>query len=133
MKTEEFRNWLIEHGYQPNVANTRVGNCLTVCNYEGDLDLLYAKDKCQELISRLCYSTQDERNHAPVRHKIPINGNQRTGSATLKQAVGLYIRYLSNETVTQKLRGKDIPIIFLILLILNGLHGNYQQKKTVIN
>ena len=102
MKTEEFRNWLIEQGYQPNVANTRVGNCLTVCNYEGDLDLLYAKDKCQELISRLCYSTQDERNHAPVRHKIPINGNQRTGSATLKQAVGLYIRYLSNETVTVK-------------------------------
>ena len=54
------------------------------------------------MISRLCYSTQDERNHAPVRHKIPINGNQRTGSATLKQAVGLYIRYLSNETVTVK-------------------------------
>ena len=102
MKTEEFRRWLIEQGYQPNVANTRVGNCLTVCNYEGDLDLLYAKDKCKDLISRLCYSTQDERNKAKVKHKIPINGNQRTGSATLKQAVGLYLRFLSNDTVSVK-------------------------------
>ena len=31
-------------------------------------------------MNRLCYSTQDERNNAPVRHRIPINGNQRTGS-----------------------------------------------------
>lgn len=93
MKTEEFREWLKQQGDQPNVANTRVGNCITVCNYEGDLDLLYAKDKCQDLMNRLCYSTQDERNNAPVRHRIPINGNQRTGSATLKQAVGLYIRF----------------------------------------
>lgn len=102
MKTEEFREWLKEQGYQPNVANARVGNCLTVCNYEDDLDSLYAKDKCQDLMNRLCYSTQDERNNAPVRHRIPINGNQRTGSATLKQAVGLYIRFVSNDSIFVK-------------------------------
>ena len=102
MRTEEFRKWLIEQGYQPSVANTRVGNCVTVCNYEGDLDLLYDEDKCRDLISRLCYSTQDERNHAPVKHKIPINGNQRTGTATLKQAVGLYVHFLSNDKVSVK-------------------------------
>ena len=102
MKTEEFREWLNEQGYQSNVVNTRVGNCITVCNYEGDLDLLYAKDKCQDLMNRLCYSTQDERNNAPVKHRIPINGNQRTGSATLKQAVGLYIRFLCNDSVSVK-------------------------------
>lgn len=102
MKTEEFREWLKQQGYQPNVANTRVGNCITVCNYEGDLDSLYANDKCQDLMNRLCYSTQDERNNAPVRHRIPINGNQRTGSATLKQAVGLYIRFLSNDSIPVK-------------------------------
>lgn len=75
MQTEEFREWLKEQGYQPNVANTRVGNCLTVCNYEDDLDSLYANDKCQDLMNRLCYSTQYERNNAPVRYRIPINGN----------------------------------------------------------
>lgn len=53
-------------------------------------------------MNRLCYSTQDERNNAPVRHRIPINGNQRTGSATLKQAVGLYIRFWSNDSIPVK-------------------------------
>lgn len=102
MKIEEFRKWLSSQGFKPNVVNTRVGNCITVCNYEGDLDKLYAKDGCQDLINRLCYSTQDEKNNAPVRHKIPINGNQRTGSATLKQAVKLYIQFLNNETLSVK-------------------------------
>lgn len=102
MKIEEFRKWLISQGYKSNVVNTRVGNCITVCNYEGDLDLLYAKDGCRDLINRLCYSSQDEKNNAPVRHKIPINGNQRNGSSTLKQAVNLYVRFLNNGTLSVK-------------------------------
>lgn len=98
MRTEEFREWLKEQGYKPNVANARVGNCLTACYYEGDLDMLYSKDECQDLLNRLCYSTKDEKNNAPVRHRIPINGNKRTGSATLKQALGLYIRFRNNDS-----------------------------------
>ena len=99
MKKQEFIKWLIAARYKPNVANTRAGNCETVCTYEGDLDILFAKDHCADLLSRLCYSTDDERNNRPTKHKIPINGNKRTGSATLKQAVNLYVKFLNNESI----------------------------------
>lgn len=102
MKINEFRNWLEEQGYKPNVVNSRVANCLTVCNYEGDLDVLYGEDGCQDLLMRLCYSTEDERWGRPAKHKIPIRGNIRTGSATLKQAVNLYLRFLNNDSFKVK-------------------------------
>ena len=98
MRKQDFINWLLESGYKSNVAYTRAGNCETVCTYEGDLDIFFAKDKCSDLLNRLCYSSADERNNAPARHKIPINGNIRTGSATLKQAVNLYVKFLNNES-----------------------------------
>lgn len=100
MQNAEFKNWLKEQGYQPNVVNTRAGNCETVCNYEGDLDILYSKDKCHDLLNRLSYSKDDERHNRPTKHFIPINGNKRTGSATLKQAVNLYIKFLNKDTFT---------------------------------
>lgn len=62
MRTDEFKVWIRECGYLPNVVNTRAGNCETVCTYEGDLDDLYKKDGCKDLLTRLCYSTDDERN-----------------------------------------------------------------------
>ncbi len=102
MKIEEFREWLKNQGYKPNVVNARVGNCITVSNYEGDLDILFAKDECRDLINRLNYSAEDEKNNVPVRHKVHINGNKRKGSATLKQAVKLYVRFLNNETFSVK-------------------------------
>ena len=100
MQKEEFKAWLREQGYKPNVVNSRSGNCETVCNYEGDLDILYSKDECHDLLNRLCYSTDDERQNRPTKHSIPINGNKRTGSATLKQAVKLYIYFLNKKTIT---------------------------------
>ena len=107
MKIEEFREWLKNQGYKPNVVNARVGNCITVSNYEGDLDILFAKDECRDLINRLNYSAEDEKNNAPVRHKVHINGNKRKGSATLKQAVKLYVRFLNNETFSVKVPLSD--------------------------
>lgn len=102
MQRQEFLDWLKEQGYKPAVANSRAGNCETVCVYEEDLDVLFEKDKCADLLDRLSYSKEDERFNRPTRHKIPINGNKYNGSATLKQAVKLYVKFLSNETVAVK-------------------------------
>lgn len=102
MKEKEFYAWLIKTGYEHGTANSRTSNCLTVCTYEGDLNKYFAKDKCKELLERLSYSTDDERHNRPPKHNIPINGNIRTGSATLKQAVTLYVKFLNGETLSPK-------------------------------
>lgn len=62
-------------------------------NYEGDLDEHFIKDYGLSLSNRLTYSKEDERNNTSTIHNIPINGNLRTGSATLKQAVKLYMTF----------------------------------------
>lgn len=102
MKIEEFKKWLKKCGYKDTVIKSRAGNCNKVSEYEGDLDQLFAKDKCADLLARLKYTTDDERNNRNTKHKIPIDGNKRTGSATLKSAVLLYIDFLNGTTKTAK-------------------------------
>jgi hypothetical protein len=44
----------------------------------------------------LTYTADDERHNRQANHKIPINGNIRNGTATLKQAVRLYVEFKIN-------------------------------------
>jgi hypothetical protein len=93
MNVEKFRNWLEFNGKPQNTIQNRISNCRNVENYEGDLDQHYIKDYGLSLLDKLSYSTLDERNNSPAKHKIPIDGNMRNGSATLKQAVSLYMSF----------------------------------------
>ncbi|MFD2606222.1 endonuclease NucS domain-containing protein [Euzebyella marina] len=98
MNLAAFKVWLDEeNGSDYRTIQSRISNCRTVENHEGDLDEHYAKDNGLSLLERLSYSTEDQRNDLPANHKIPINGNLRTGSATLKQAVKLYMAYKSSN------------------------------------
>lgn len=93
MKTN-FKKWLIEeYGLQESAANSRVSNISTIEKYYGDIDALVKNGSIQSLLNDLSYSTDDERHHREARHKIPIDGNVRTGSATLKQAVNRYLEF----------------------------------------
>lgn len=89
---EKFYEWLSQK-YAPNTAHSRMSNCETVENYEGDLNNHYNNDRGALLISRLTYTAEDENNNNPPRHNIPINGNIRNGTATYKSAVRLYFRH----------------------------------------
>lgn len=94
MDRNGFYNWLISSRHlQENTANSRLSNCMRVCKYEGDLDLHYSRDRCRNLLNRLAYSAYDYEKHIPPRHRVPINGNIYTGTATLRAAVQLYINY----------------------------------------
>ncbi|GBU24571.1 hypothetical protein R83H12_01205 [Fibrobacteria bacterium R8-3-H12] len=93
MLEKEFYNWLLQKYGNQGTANSRKTNCMTVCKYEGDLDEHFARNQCQAILSKLEYSTNDEKFCRPPKHKIPINGDIRTGTATLKQAVNLYIKF----------------------------------------
>lgn len=101
MKQEEFKKWL-EDKYvdTPSTVANRVSNCKNVEKYYGDLESAYKKEKCNSIIEELQYSVEDERENNPQRHLIPINGNIRTGSATLKQAVNLYVDFRDEDSST---------------------------------
>lgn len=95
MKKNEFYQWLIHvKGLKPNTAKSRTSNCERICEYCGDIDNHYQNDKCQSLLESMAYTSYDEAIKLPPRHPIPINGNIRTGTATLKQALHLYIHFL---------------------------------------
>jgi hypothetical protein len=93
MLEKEFKNWLSNKYDSEGTIYLRIKNCKTVFKYEGDLDDYYEKDFCKTIISNLTYSTDDERHNRQPRHKIPMNGNIRKGTATYKQAVKLYIEF----------------------------------------
>lgn len=100
MREEEFNLWLrnvyvTRDGGRMDASTrgSRTANCKTVENYEGDLDEHVERDGLKDLLSRLAYSTTDERQNNKARHRIPINGNVRNGSSTLKSAIGLYQQF----------------------------------------
>ena len=96
---KDFKNWLIEeYGLQESAANSRTSNISTIEKYYGDIDSLIAAGKVDALINDLSYSTDDERNQRTPAHNIPINGNIRTGSATLKQALRRYMEFLQDTS-----------------------------------
>ena len=65
-----------------------VSRCKRVEGYEGDLDRHFNKDKCRDLLQRLSY---------PHDHKIPIDGDIRNGSSSLKSAVKLYAEFRQRQ------------------------------------
>jgi hypothetical protein len=100
MRHAEFRHWL-QTVYETRdggrldeqTCNSRMANCGNVERHEGDLDDHFQRDRLRDLIARLRYSTDDQRHGRKPKHCVPINGNQRTGSSTLKQAVSLYQQF----------------------------------------
>ncbi|GHV10332.1 hypothetical protein FACS1894162_3860 [Bacteroidia bacterium] len=96
MKFEkEFKEWLEKYRYpdsKPTVGS-RIANCKNVEKNYGDLGTHFDKDKCGRIVSELTYSKADEREKRKPNHPIHIDGNIYNGSATLKQAVGLYVQF----------------------------------------
>ena len=100
MNEEALRFWLTDlrqtetgRPLDARTVNSRIANCKTVERHEGDLDREFDRDKLRGLLERLRYSTSDERSNKPAAHKIPINGDVRNGTATLRSAVSLYKQF----------------------------------------
>lgn len=101
MKTREFRCWLeqeyLQRSGKPLAAGTqvsRVANCSTVEQCEGDLDEHFNRDGMAGLLRKLAYSVEErDRGQAP-HHRIPINGDAVNGSTTYRSAIQLYRKFL---------------------------------------
>jgi hypothetical protein len=90
MKQKEFEVWLTNREMDSGTISSRVSNVNRVCEFEGDVDKHFDSDCGKIIIEKLSYSTSDQHNALPPRHSIPIEGELRNGSATLKSAVKLY-------------------------------------------
>lgn len=100
MRREAFKRWLLGKGYEKATANTRVSNVQSIENYYPDLEKQISS-VYEQLLEEFVYGTADERAGIPVRHKVPIAGNQRTGTATFKQALQLYHDFLLEENAIE--------------------------------
>lgn len=91
MDSAGYQKWLLSSkGLKHATCLSRVSNCAKVERYEGDLDVHYERDRLAALLQRLTYSIDDERYELPAKHAVPIKGNIRRTTATLKSAVTLY-------------------------------------------
>ena len=94
MLTTDFQQYLRDvRRLSERTIGSRLSNCRRVERYEGDLDEHFESDRCQNLLRQLTYSTDDQDRNITPKHRIPIDGDVRTGSATLKQAVALYVQF----------------------------------------
>jgi len=92
MKTVKFRTWLEKEYDDNDTVISRLSNCRNVEKYYS-FDKQFSKDEGNSLMDQLTYSTDDERLKNVQKHKVPIDGNIREGSATLKAAVKLYMEF----------------------------------------
>lgn len=97
MRANEFVDWLIQMGYPQNQITANLNRCARIDRYEGDLDAAFGRDGCRALMERLIYAAADERLRLPPRHNIPIVGCVRSGTASLKSALGLYVSFCRGE------------------------------------
>ena len=94
----QFESYLRDvRGFPAGTIRSRTANCGRLARYEGDLDGHFDKDGMEELFARLTYSTDDQRRGQPPRHCVPINGNIRNGTATLKSAAELYRSFRQHD------------------------------------
>lgn len=100
MRDRDFEFWL-ERIYKvptggamvSTARQNRLSNCRHVEEYEGDLDARYAEDQMASLLLRFEYGRDEEARNVSPRHRIPIDGDRYTGTATLKAAINLYLKF----------------------------------------
>ena len=91
MRQGDFEDWLRHVGnYTEGSIRSILSTCQRVERYEGDLNSHFEEDGMDALLGRLHYSTTDERIRARQRHGVPISGNVRSGTATLRSHTKLY-------------------------------------------
>ena len=94
MQDEKFKTWLTSvKKYSKRTVQNRISNCRNVEKFHRDLDIEYGIYKGVSLMADLTYTTAEFLVNAVPKHKIPIDGNNRTGSVTLKASVKLYMEF----------------------------------------
>ncbi|KQM19146.1 hypothetical protein [Chryseobacterium sp. Leaf201] len=108
MKEKEFKSYLKNDvKYSEGTITSRINNLKRIENHYGDLDINFAKDQFRKLFLDLTI-----KKGSKAKHSIVIKGNDYTGTATLKSALGLYYEFKlldsnSEEIVIENKSTKD--------------------------
>lgn len=94
MEELQFERWMGEKGYEPRVIGARLSNCRRIeTELNINLDVVYARGEKAAILQKFDYSIAEARRNILPRHGIPINGNQYTGTSTLRHALNLYFDF----------------------------------------
>jgi hypothetical protein len=100
MQTSAFKAWLqtsyLQKNGQPLVTGTqisRIANCSTIEQVEGDLDEHFERDGMESILRMLTYSVPDYEKVIKPKHHIPIRGNVWNGTTTYRSAANLYRKF----------------------------------------
>jgi len=104
MNSNAFKKWLLAEYVQKNgkplgtgTQVSRVANCSTVEQIEGNLDEHFRRDGMRGLLERFSYSSDDAREARPARHRVPIDGDIANGTSTYRAAINLYRKFLISQ------------------------------------
>ncbi|MGR3779662.1 MAG: hypothetical protein ACU0DT_00170, partial [Albimonas sp.] len=89
-----FREWLEANGQSPATAASRLSNARRVEARLGDLALALSERGKDDVMAQFQYSAEDERRRRPNPSPVPIEGELRTGLASLRSSIDLYARFL---------------------------------------
>ena len=114
MLETDFKRYLRDVKQQiKSTIQSRISNCRNVEQHEGNLDEHFDNDHCQSLLERLTYSKKDADREIPLQHEIPIKGDLRKGTATLKSAVKLYqafrLGHRNDQAMVKSMPGEKRP------------------------
>jgi len=135
MDSIKFKEWLITAKKQKEtVAAARVSCCNRI-DKEYDIDAEYNYDQCSDLLELFEYSKKDFISGVCPLHGISINGNQYTGTATLKQSLKLYIEFKNSNPKKVRKQGKSFQAEYKgdytgFMHFLNGYCRNLVNIKT---
>ena len=97
MNEKDFKIWLEEKEQLPETVSSRIGTAKRVEQVLGNLDDLFSAQEKDKVLEQFQYSTADEREGRPNPSPVRIDGDLRTGLATLRQALGLYHSFLATR------------------------------------
>lgn len=100
MQKEQFKNWLEGKYLQRNGRSlasgtqvSRIANCSTIEQIEGDLDEHFRRDGMKHILDKLTFSTASEGVGEQPKHRIPIHGDLVNGTMTYRSAANLYRKF----------------------------------------
>lgn len=94
---QNYRNWLEEHKYDEGTVTAQLYRTQRVEECYGDLVEHYERDRLQDVISDLRYSTDDERQNRPNTSKISFKGDNRNNLSSYKTATKWYRNFLDDS------------------------------------